>query len=531
MALDPAIALQAGQGVTPLQDPIQRASQFAQLQNMQQQNQLGGIQVQQGQLALQDQQKMRQIMSDPSIDFTKPDALDQVAAKGAAAGISPQTLLNLRNSQMEFQKNFYAMSKDKQALGLQRRDDMRGELTALVQDPSYDPSNPAYQAKYSGILGKYQDVEAAGKLPQQAVPAAQLQPSINGLAAGSALMKEATERTAANARATAANFKVVNGTLMDLSSGTPKPAMPATATDPNQWNSLVDNVIPTGKGNDALNVRTHNLVNFYLQQGNIEGAQKVVSEAGSQLGTIEKETNPSVVGSKVNVAVATEVAKAKAQMAMNPAAVGQVPPHLVPTAIADYNKASEANAEAQSAANDMQTFTNLARSGNKIAYAYSPVEGVLTLNTGRGVKRVNMSEIESYGGAGSMADKVRSFFGKATSGASIPANVLDDIDQLHTQITANAADLYSRKVSSINNSYGAKFQPMSLGSGAPGGQGTPQGYPGQQPVPPVRPQAGNQQQRQSPPMDPTTQAKVQALRAKGVSEAQIQAALAARGQQ
>ena len=92
MALDPAIALQAGQGVTPLQDPIQRASQFAQLQNMQQQNQLGGIQVQQGQLALQDQQIQAEwaaAMADVAIEFTAniaglPPAERQEASRRAA---------------------------------------------------------------------------------------------------------------------------------------------------------------------------------------------------------------------------------------------------------------------------------------------------------------------------------------------------------------------------------------------------------------------------------------------------------------
>ena len=472
MAIDPTIALQAGQGVTPLQSPIQQATNFAQLQGLTQQNQLGGIQVQQQQLALQDQQKMRQIMSDPSIDFSKPDALDQVAAKGAAAGISPQTLLNLRNSQMEFQKNFYAMAKDKQGLALQRRDDMRGELIALIHDPAYDPNSPAYQAKYSGILSKYQDVEAAGKLPQQAVPAAQLQPSINGLAAGSALMKEATERMAAQGRLMGAQYKTVNGQLvkLDPNGGAPVPAMPQS-NDPNQWSQMVDSVVPVGKGNDALSVRTHALVDGYLKMGNVEGAQRALTEAGQQVGSIEKETNPAVQGAKVNTAVATEAAKDKLQQATMPAAIATVPPHLVTAATSAYQKSADNFVTAQSAANDMQSFIDLARSGNKISYAYAPVEGVLTLNTGRGVKRVNMSEIESYGGAGSAADKVKSFLGKATSGASIPPDVLNDMETLHQTIAQNAADLHNKSVQVINGTYGSNFKPVRFGGAVPSYRG------------------------------------------------------------
>ncbi len=40
-----------------------------------------------------------------------------------------------------------------------------------------------------------------------------------------------------------------------------------------------------------------------------------------------------------------------------------------------------------------------AKKGNKLAYAYEPVLGVLTINTAAGVKLINMPEITSYAGA------------------------------------------------------------------------------------------------------------------------------------
>ncbi len=131
------------------------------------------------------------------------------------------------------------------------------------------------------------------------------------------------------------------------------------------------------------------------------------------------------------------------------------------------------------AANDMKTFTDLARSGNKVAYSYIPTEGVLTLNTSRGVKRVNMAEIHSYGGAGSAWDKVVGWLGKNTTGASIPANILDAIDELHSGVVKNAKDVRNGKLKVINGTYGTNIAPVESGApnlAPPGGISTAEGY-------------------------------------------------------
>jgi len=163
------------------------------------------------------------------------------------------------------------------------------------------------------------------------------------------------------------------------------------------------------------------------------------------------------------------------------AAVASVAPHLVPTAIADATKAGQQYASAQQAADDMKTFIDSARAGNKVAYAYSPVEGVLTLNTGRGVKRVNMSEISAYGGAGSAFDRVSAFLGKQTSGASLPADILNDMAGLHQGVTDNARNAYSNNLQVINQNYGSNFQPVDLGRGGARTAGPPAGAVGKAP--------------------------------------------------
>jgi cell division septation protein DedD len=82
------------------------------------------------------------------------------------------------------------------------------------------------------------------------------------------------------------------------------------------------------------------------------------------------------------------------------------------------------------------------------------------------VKRVNMPEIASYGGAGSAFDNVMGFLGKKASGASIPADVLNDMETLHGAISSNAQTKYQNKLGVINQNYGSSFQPVQMQNAA-----------------------------------------------------------------
>lgn len=144
------------------------------------------------------------------------------------------------------------------------------------------------------------------------------------------------------------------------------------------------------------------------------------------------------------------------------AALANVPPHLIGPAVADSTKAGNAYVEARQAADDMQTFITDVRAGNKQASAYITTEGVLVLNTSRGVKRINQVEIASYGGAGSWWDRLQGFFGKATSGVQVPPAVLGDIEALHKSIAQNATTAYQRHLDVINQNYGSEFKPVKF---------------------------------------------------------------------
>lgn len=152
--------------------------------------------------------------------------------------------------------------------------------------------------------------------------------------------------------------------------------------------------------------------------------------------------------------------------------LAHVPKNLQNSATAAATKVGEAAAEAQQAADDMKTFIDLARGGNKVAYAYAPTEGVLTLNTGRGVKRVNMAEIKSYGGSGSTVDKIQGWLGGHVAGASIPPDILDAMEALHKSVGENAITGAQRKLDVVNQMYGSDFKLPGATSSAAAPAGT-----------------------------------------------------------
>jgi hypothetical protein len=131
-------------------------------------------------------------------------------------------------------------------------------------------------------------------------------------------------------------------------------------------------------------------------------------------------------------------------------------------------------------ADEMENFINLARQGNKAAYANMPVAGVLEITTSNGMTRINRNELEAYGGAGSLMDKLKGKIGGAVSGAKIPKDVLDDIEQLHNSIRQGAENAYNQKLDAINQNYHANFKPVTAAKPAGGMINviSPEGVPG-----------------------------------------------------
>ncbi len=168
---------------------------------------------------------------------------------------------------------------------------------------------------------------------------------------------------------------------------------------------------------------------------------------------------------KLHAGEAAQTAAATA--ALQQGAVKNVQPHLVVPATEAYAKDSKAYAATAQAADDMNTFVADARAGNKVAYSFLPAEGALYLTTSRGVKRINLNEMNAYGGGGSAWDRINAWIGKQSSGASIPANILNDMEAVNKGVAQNARTAYQRNVDITNQSFGSTFKPIDFSSNSP----------------------------------------------------------------
>jgi hypothetical protein len=208
------------------------------------------------------------------------------------------------------------------------------------------------------------------------------------------------------------------------------------------------------------------IADYHKQEADAAVAQQKVIPPGGGLSPeaqqglqtdIAKETNPQVIAAEAGKAAMSQAAVQRALYGGSPLA--SVPPQLAAPAAAAANKAGTEFSQAQQAADDMQSMVNLAKKGNKIAYAYSPVTGVLQINVAGQTKRMNTAEIEQYGGAGSAMDRIKGFFGKQATGASIPDNVLNDMASVSDAYIGNAGQKYKRDLDTVNQTYGSKFSP------------------------------------------------------------------------
>lgn len=143
---------------------------------------------------------------------------------------------------------------------------------------------------------------------------------------------------------------------------------------------------------------------------------------------------------------------------------GKIDPRLVDVPLNQHKdvldkvqKIEDTHTAAETASDRINTALNLARSGNKEAQASASLIGVQALNELANVKRVNSAEIGAYGNAGSLIDSITGKIGKITEGKPIPDDVLNDMQALHTALSANSDPAYVRSLQSIDRTFNSKF--------------------------------------------------------------------------
>jgi len=180
-------------------------------------------------------------------------------------------------------------------------------------------------------------------------------------------------------------------------------------------------------------------------------------------------TDPRIQAGKEAVAAAEGQARANVEAAMargSNAALAKVPPHLVAPASQDAQKAGADYAQSLSVTQRLKEMMDDAKSGNVVAYQLLPQEGALQITTSQGVKRINMAEIQNYGG-GSLWQRMQGHLGKALTGKSIPNSVLDDMSEMQDIMARGNRAKYENTINTINQTYGASFKPVDMQDIAP----------------------------------------------------------------
>ena len=207
-----------------------------------------------------------------------------------------------------------------------------------------------------------------------------------------------------------------------------------------------------------------------VAMGTAPGSQQIQAGQAAQAGRVAQAEAPV----RIATAQAEGIARAnvEAQMARgSSAALAQVPPHLVAPAAAAATKAGEDYAQAQSVSQRMAAIMDAAHRGNVVSYQVLPQEGTLQITTSQGVHRISMAEIQNYGG-GNAVQKFQGILGKAVSGKSIPDSVLSDMGEIQSIMQKGAQSKYENSLATINQTYGANFKPLPMNGGQqPASQG------------------------------------------------------------
>lgn len=175
-------------------------------------------------------------------------------------------------------------------------------------------------------------------------------------------------------------------------------------------------------------------------------------------------TNPQIQQGKEAVAAAEGAARANMEAAMargSNAALAKVPPNLIAPASADATKAGNDYAQAKSVSDRLAAMMDAAKAGNVVSYQLIPEEGALQVTTSQGVHRINMAEIQNYGG-GSLWQKLEGHIGKALTGQSIPDSVLKDMSEIQKIQAEGSRTKYENSLKTINQTYGADFKPVEM---------------------------------------------------------------------
>jgi len=271
-------------------DPVTQFARMQQFQQGQQQLQAGRLENQQRQMDIQSQQAFMRAYQEAQGDP------DQTAKLAASYGAKPTALLQWQQQVTDAKlKAADLVAKQGDQAKIQADLVSGAHDTVMAAAPQDRPVT--YQSQVAALQKRGIDVS---QFPQQYPGDDQFKLIGAVVKTHSQLIDEAA-KNAETAKNTAQGQEATNqAALSQVKLNLVK------NTKPGDYDNLIDTVTA---GNPNLNWRTKGMVNFALSRGDIETANKNIAEMSSQLGAIEKETNPAIQAAKLHLAMATKAAE------------------------------------------------------------------------------------------------------------------------------------------------------------------------------------------------------------------------------
>lgn len=475
------------------QDPLQALMQYRQQRSMiaQRQAETADLQAQAQQRSrdLADENTYQQLTKDPAI----AKAFHQGDFSAAEGKVQPKTLDLWRTNQANLEKQLQANTQEKNKIIGQAYSDIadatQGLQSLIGKNPDGSVDLSKVNAELPNTLARLTQAgvfKNAGIEPPQnetITDPSQLDALIGGARGAAALhekvaglqktqseaSKNAAQAGEATARGKEAEANAAKTTLeqqltqhkLDLYNvltKTPQAleTLVSQSIDPQEYPHLYKRAVNEAKNAPDLE-GINNAIGKYAQQA---------SEQERQIAT---ESSPQVLAARRDSAIAQAKALREGD---NPALAG-VPPAAAPFATAQATKLDTDYLKAREATEAMGKLLDLAGNGNVAAGANLSLAGVGAVNAINGIRRINSAEIQQYGTAGSLLQKIQGKLQGWVEGQPIPGSVLNDIRELHQQLGEQSYRQYTSGLDSLNQRTGAKFGPTQAAPNIRKGGNTP----------------------------------------------------------
>jgi hypothetical protein len=452
-------------GVTQQPGPLQQYASLSSLmgQRLQQQTaqlQQTGLQQenQQRGLALQDQQTLRELAPQfmQKDDNGAPTGFNFEGFANAALGakVNPQTINQMR---LQAAQTTSALAGAQESVRNNELAKNKAAYEALegvrnLADPQ--ERQTAYQTAIPNLQRLGVDTS---KFPSQVPGDNQLQDFEIGLGMHAQMLSDASTKADTMKAASQAKQADVETALKQVTLDRIKNATPGSFDS--QIDQLAPLAGPDGKPGPmaSFNKPLKVAVNGALSRGDYETATKILSDGFNQIGDIAKETNPSVIAARGQIAGATAAAseQARLQFGNNKDARDKIES----TVLKPYqDKMSEIG--------ELQSAIGQAQSGN-IAAARATLYKVIGVAQPQGTHRVAPTEVSGFQGMGSIPQRIQGSIANALSGDPWTPQMVQDIKSFGDAQAGVAQDNLNRGIDSTNKLYGT-----SVGQGLKGGTGS-----------------------------------------------------------